>query len=137
MASGPLFTLSRKGLLRGVGERISQIFAYYLASNLSQSDLYIGIRSLQGTIQHYNNDASKLQAGISDDLSALFGANFDDVSVTVTIQDTSSFDQSNRMTITIDVIVWEGQVPYSVGQVLETVNGIVQTMINTNNTGTA
>jgi len=135
MASSPLFTLSRKGLLRGVGERIDRVMAYYLAANRSQSELYVGVRSLQGTIQLFNSDPDRLRSQVEQDLIALFTPLFDDVAATVTIQDTSTFDQSNRMTIVMDVVVWKGTQPYSVGKELETINGVVQSMITLNNTG--
>ena len=135
MASSPLFTLSRKGLLRGVGERIDRLMAYYLASNRSQSELYTGVKSLQSTIQLHSADTTRLQEAVQADLIGLFTPNFDDVAVTVTLSDTTIFDNSYRMTITMDIIVWDAGTPYSVGKELETMNGVVQSMITLNNTG--
>lgn len=137
MVAGPLLTLSQKGLLRGVGERIDRLMAYYLAANRSQSELYTGVTSLQGTIQLYNGDADRLQAAITQDLLRLFSNNFDDPQVTVTVTDTSSFDNSHRMTIAMDIVVWDSGVSYSVGKELESINGVVQPMITLNNTGQA
>lgn len=133
MASSPLFTLSRKGLLRGVGERIDRLMAYYLAANLSQSELYTGVKSLQGAIQLYQSNPERLKQTVQSDLLNLFRSNFDDVTVTVSIKDTSAFDQSNRMNLVMDIVVWDQGTPYSVGKELETINGVVQSMITLNN----
>lgn len=133
MASSPLFTLSRQGLLRGVGERIDRIMAYYLASNRSQSELYNGVKSLQGTIQLYQNDPDRLKQTVQSDLTGLFAANFDDVTASVSIKDVSDFDNSQRMNIVMDIIVWDQGVAYSVGKELQTINGVVQSMITLNN----
>lgn len=135
MPSNPLFTLSRKGLLRGVGERIDRVMAYYLASSPSQNELYANVVSLSDTIQKSNSDPTYLKTNIASDLQNLFSPIFDSVTVNVAVTDTSTFDHSNRLTITADIIVYEGGVPYSVGKELTTVNGIFQRMVDYNNTG--
>lgn len=133
MASNPLATLSRKGWLKGVAERADRQLAYYLASDASQSQLYKGsIRSLQATIQLYNTNGTRLGQAVEEDLNSLFNAIFDGVNVIVTVTDTAT-DGSNRYNIAIDVTITEAGVTYQLGETLQTINGVVQPLLSTNN----
>lgn len=135
MASNPLASLSRKGWLRGVAERADRQFAYYLASNASQTTLYKGkVRSMQATVQRYNNNADGLKTAIEDDLTSLFQAVFDNATATVTVTDTAT-DGSFRYNIQMDVVITEGGVTYQVGSAIQSINGVLQDLINTNNRG--
>lgn len=133
MASNPLPTLSRKGWLDGVAERADRQLAYYLASNASQTMLYRGnVRSLQATVQAYNNDATRLKSAVESDLTALYLAVFDAVSVNVTVTDTAT-DGSYRYNIAMDVVLTEAGQNYQLGNVIQTINGVVQPLLSSIN----
>lgn len=132
MASNPLLTLSRKGLLKGVAERADRVMAYYVTTDLSQTYLYKGqVKSFQGTIQQFNNDKVLLRQQVTADLLAMFTSVFDLADVTVTIEDTA-VDGSNRMNIVIDVIITEAGVQYSLGSVIQSINGVFTQLIQQN-----
>lgn len=133
MPANSLLTASRKGILTGVAEKADRSLAYYLASDASQSNLYKGnIRSLQGTIQKVGNNAAALKNQVEADLFALYIGLYDAVSVTVTITDVA-WDGSSRFNIQIDVILTQDGVQYSLGQLCQSINGVVQPLLNQNN----
>jgi hypothetical protein len=129
MTSNPLATMSRKGYLTGVNERLDRQLAYYLTSDLSQTTLYQGsVRSFQGTIQQYNDNITGLQQAVEADLTALYSAIFDAVVVSITVNETSP-DGTNRLDIVIDVIVTDAGVNYSLGQGIQSINGVATPLI--------
>jgi hypothetical protein len=131
----PVFSLSRKGLITEPGPKANQQMGYYLASDMSQSILYAGsVRSLQGTIQQVgNNNASLLEAKITQDLNAIFGAVFDAATATVTVT-APAFDGTYRYNIAMAVQFTENGIPYNLPQILKSVtNGVVENLIDLNN----
>jgi hypothetical protein len=131
----PVFSLSRKGFLVDPGDKANQQMGYYLASDMSQSILYDGsIRSFQGTIQQVgNNNPSLLEARITQDLNAIFGAVFDGATATVSVT-SPAFDGTYRYNIAMSVQFTEDGVPYNLPQILKSVtNGVVENLIALNN----
>lgn len=130
----PVLSLSRKGLLTDVAERADRQFAYYYASDRSQSFLYNGqILSIQGTIQAVGNQQQQLQTQIQSDINVLLGAIFDAATATVTVS-TPAYDGSNRFNITIEAVVTDNGVTYDLGTLLlQSDNGIVQRILTANN----
>ena len=131
MANNGVMTLSRKGIITGVAERIQRLYAYYITTNSSQGrGQFTNAPSLQGTIQAYGHSSKLLPQYVQDDLNAIFNPHFDAVEATVTINETSSFDNSHRMTIVMDVVVYVGSTPYSMGQQINSINGVLQDIFN-------
>ncbi len=133
MASNPVLTLSTKGLLMGVAERLDYVYACYLGSQASQSFLYKGsVKSLQATIQEFGTEPSQLKSVIEADLTTMYMGVFDAVDVNVTVT-TPATDGSNRFNIAIDLIVTDKGQTYSLGKELQSINGIVTQLLTSNN----
>lgn len=136
MPSNPLLSLSSKGVLHSVAERLDVKFAYYLVSKASQSPLYQSgqVRSLAKSIQLTGNDPTALKRQIEEDLTFLYTGLFDNVQVTVTILDQAS-DGTNRLAIQMDIIVTDQGTSYSAGAQIYTINGVVQRLAELLNNG--
>jgi hypothetical protein len=127
-------SLSRKGYLTDVAERADRVFAYYLASDKSQSYLYAGnVLSMQATIQEVGNNQQKLQSQITQDLATLFNNVFDLAAVTVAIT-TPAWDGTNRFNIAISTTLTDAGTTYDLGTLLlQSQDGIVTKLVNANN----
>lgn len=136
MASNPLLTLSSKGLLTGVEERCDRLWAYFMTSNATQSTLYLGsVKSLSSIIAQTSPDLDAMRSQIQGEVSNLFNSYFDSALASVTIT-TPSYDGSERYNIAIDLSISEKGKDYSLGRVLESINGVLQPILDTNNGST-
>lgn len=83
--SQPLPTLSTKGWVYGLNEKVDLIFAYYLASQHSQSLHHRGhVKSFQYTVKNYYSDPWMLSKTVQNELEELLKHHIENVQVEVT-----------------------------------------------------
>lgn len=133
MANNPLLTVSRKGILRGIAEKADRKLAYYMTSDASQSILYKGsVRSLQSTVQQKGGDRLALEEAVQKDMEALYSGLYDEVTANISVKE-QAWDGSQRFDIQIDVIITQDGVRYSLGRLIQSINGVVQPLIDQTN----
>lgn len=85
--SQPLPTLSTKGWVYGMDEKIDLTFSYYLTSQYSQTLCHIGdVRSLQYSVQRFYSDPPRLADQVKEDLEALLKPYIDYIEINVDYQ---------------------------------------------------
>ncbi len=101
MAANTYPTLDTVGFITNPRSKAERILADYLGSNYSQSNVFLGrVKSLTYAIKNNTNDIVKTAQQVNDDLSTLFNAYLDNVTVDVQPQpiknslqqDTSRYD---------------------------------------------
>ncbi len=130
-------SLSDKGWIRDVKPKADKMMGYYMTSNYSQSNVFLGeIVSLPKQIQEHNSDPVALRELIRSDLERYFGRFFDSVSVDVTTNYVNK-DDPGRLNVTVQALVVQDGLTYSLGRLIESVNGQVVNIIKLNNEGTS
>lgn len=117
-------TLDTNGWVAEPSAKARIIWNDYLATNFSQSDIHRGtLRSLPFAIAAYPLDMIGLKIKISDDLSTLYGAYSDGVSVSVDVTDVNNGTEQSFFNIDIRVQIQEGLGIYNLGELLKVANG--------------
>lgn len=125
----PVPTLDTNGWLRDSLSKVVAIFNNYLSTSYSQSDVYRGsLRSLPFTIASNPKDIRALRSDIIDDLTTMYGAYTDGVTVNVSIGDYDGSKELPYYDITIDVKVQEGLETFSIGRFIKVVNGQIKSV---------
>jgi hypothetical protein len=107
--------------------------AYYFSSDFSQSNTFKGyITALAKQIQQHGNDPQDLERFVTDEMQTYFGRYFDTVTVNVTTDLPSPTDPT-RLNLTTSVIVTENGQNYSLGRLIETLNGKIARITKINN----
>lgn len=97
----PLPTLDTGGLIYGAPQKADKLLAYFFASNYSQSNTYYGgVKSLAALIQQHADTPLNLELAISDAVTSLFKAYFDQVQATV---DVSAYDPKDDTKLRITI----------------------------------
>lgn len=121
----PVPTLTSTGWLTDIAKRADALMSYYLTSEYSQTSIYKGkVTSLTYHVQQHNSNPEKLQSTVESDLRVYFERYFDSVDLTVTTN-LPNPDDPNRVNLQIDVVVYEGEYRYSLGQEIRSANGKV------------
>lgn len=129
-------TLSRAGWSKTAEEKIDFLLSDFFTSQNSQSYVYQGtICSLPYLIQHYQGDVTSLVNFTRELLNRYLGAYFDNVVVDVTSDDNPTTNPTNDVTLTIYMQVEQNSTIYSVGKVVQTMNGKINKIVQLNNTG--
>lgn len=135
MAAAPVFSLSTLGLIDNVSLKADRITAYFFVSDFSQTTLMVGkVTSLAAIIQKYGSDELSLRSTLETQLQALYGRYFDTATVNVSTDKPNPADP-NRINLTVDVLVTENNVQYSLGREIQIQNGTVLKIIDLNNNG--
>lgn len=117
-------TLDTNGWLSDVQNKVTIIFLDYLATSKSQSDIHRDtIRSFPFTIAANPRDTRALRAGIIDDLTSLYSAYTDGVTVNVEIKDLDESKAGAFLNIVIDVRIQDGIETVSIGRYITIKNG--------------
>lgn len=131
--SPPVPTLSLKGWVKGMYNKIDLIFTYYLTSQYSQTTYHHGhVKSLQYSVQQYYTQPSALAQRIKDDIEYLMKEVVDYCDVNVTYSqrgDTHYVDYR----IIVD-IVHQGY-KWDVKRAIEVKDGLFKEIIEINRTG--
>lgn len=137
MATQPVPTLSANGWISDPYPKADAMMAWYLVSEASQSNLYVGsITSLASQLQRCADNPTQLKQVMTSELEAFFAHNFDYASVDVDIDyPTSATD--GRLNVKLAVTVTQDGVNISVGAVVSHLNGKVVEIFNYNTNGNA
>lgn len=126
-------TLTASGWVDNIAEKADSAMAYYFTSDFSQSNVWAGqITSLPYEVQQNNSDPQSLQRVIQQDIKNYLGRYFDTVTCNVST-DLPNADDPTRINVTLNVIVTEGGLNYSLGRLIQTVKGKIVNVANINN----
>lgn len=129
MASNPLPTLSTLGYLTSPMEKADRLMSYFFESDASQSQLFTkSVYSLQYLIQQHNQDIPTLCGQIKTNLTNYLNGYFDSSEVECTYS-----EEDNKVTIKLYADVVENGKKYSLGKLIETINGSFNKVISLNN----
>lgn len=77
-------TLSTRGWVTGINEKVDRLFSYYVLSQYNQTVYHLGhVKSLQYTAQLYGNEPNKLADTIRTDLTELLRPFIDNTDISV------------------------------------------------------
>lgn len=130
----PIPSLTSAGWVTSLPEKADSAVAYYFTSDKSQSRDTFGnnVTTLAQQIQQYGNDELSLTTFVTEQLQAYLSRYFDTVTVNVSTDIPSPIDPS-RLNLTVGVIVTDDGKAYSLGRLIETLNGKVSKIIDINN----
>lgn len=96
-------SLSTKGWISGMYEKVDKIYAYYFTSLYNQTVYHLGnVRSLQKTIKENMSSPHQLAMTIKEDLETLLKPYVDHVEVTVNWQ---QIDETHRYDYHIEMMI--------------------------------
>lgn len=130
MAKTKVPSLSSAGWLGEVSDKADKLMAYYLTTDYSQTHLYPKqVVSLAYHIAEYSNNYLDLEVRVRIDLEQYFKRYFDDVEIIVSV---SAYDpeEPSLLNLTLDVVVVQDGVSYSLGREIGTKNGSIITILN-------
>lgn len=132
MSSKILGTLSIDGWINELAAVCDRLLAYFLVSDYSQTELYPDeISSLPYIIKTYGDDEIRLKSVLTSTLNKYLSRHFDRADVSVSTNNVSTTDY--RLEIKLIITVYQNDVQYSVGQLIQTVNSVVTNIVNINN----
>ena len=106
MPTVPLLTLDSDGIVRDPARISSRLLYYYFKSDYEQSNDFRGmVKSLQHVIARNPNNVQRIKDDIESDLTKMFSAHFDDVSVLVShnaIKNTTN-EETARVNINVAI----------------------------------
>lgn len=131
--SSTIATLSSAGWVSGVAETADRLIAYFLYADKSQTEFYPSVvYSLPYLIQQNGSNPLELERSVKSAISTYLQPYFDQIEATVTT-DQPTTDDPNRINLSIDLMVAKGTVSYSLGRLIQILNGRVVDIINRNN----
>lgn len=129
----PVPSLSASGWVEDIAEKADRLISYYFVSEDSQSTMYKGnITSLTKEIQEFGNDELELRRVVREHVERFLSRYFDIATVKVSTDKPAPADP-NRTNITLDVIVTQDNVQYSLGRLIQTNNGKITQIADINN----
>jgi hypothetical protein len=132
----PYASLSSKGYIFSLTEKTDRLLAVFFASDANQDHHYRGtIANLSIILKECGNDMLRLRDRLRATLEEYLGRNFDQAIVQV--EDDTSTNPSNRVNVTLKIMVTEAGLRYDVGQILTLIDGKFEKITNLNNTGQA
>jgi len=121
-------SLDTAGWVTDVGEKAERLLAYFLTSDHSQSNAFVGlVQSLPYIIQSYIGNFLFLRGEIERSLNALYRDYFDGCSITVTIEPIvqNGVESESEYSITLAVTVTEAGRNHSLGRILSVNNKVI------------
>lgn len=126
-------TLSTKGWVTGLHEKIDLIFSHYVTSQYHQTTHHLGnVRSLQYTVKQFYSQPERLKEAITEDLIELIGDYVDelDVRVSYTQRDEGpQYDYEISLSIIHQGYQWKRFKTYRIDE------SKFEELMNINNTG--
>lgn len=130
-------TLSKAGWSKTPEEKIDYLLSDFFTSEYSQSYVFSdSICSLPYLIQSNQGNIPGLLDMIREILNRYFKSYFDSVVVDATSDAGSDDNPTGSVTITLFIQVEDNNKLYSVGKVVETMDGKINKIVKLNNTGT-
>ena len=132
----PVPTLSAKGYVISINEKLDTLMAHFFASDANQDFLHNGfIANLSILLQECGQDIIQLKERIRSDLTQYFGRFFDEAIVTV--DDDSATTATGKVNLVITALVTQDGIQHDVANCLSLVNGKFEKITKLNNTGSA
>lgn len=130
----PVPSLDSNGYITGVGPKADRAFAYYLVSEHSQTLAHQGhIKSFPYTLATYAKDPVELRIRVKNEVAELFKQYFDEADIEVQIREIlDNGNPTSKLDIRIFAILTENNVRYSLGKLIDTVDGKVRQVTNYN-----
>ncbi len=135
MANTALPTLSSKGWVNDIAEKVDMAIAHFFASDSLQSQLYKNdeIANLPAITARATNDMLRFQQDLRFALERYLSRYYDQA--TVQVQDDSQTNKGGSVTMTVYAEVTVGAATYVVSNLLTTVDGKFEKIQKINNTG--
>ncbi len=128
-------SMSLSGYVSDVPTMIDYMFAYYLTSDYSQSNLFHGkIVSLQKQIQQYQHNDTELTTRVREELEGYFKSIVDDATIEVAT-DKPNPDDPNRINLRLSAVLVKDGKSYSVGRLVKTQDSKILDIVKLNNEG--
>lgn len=132
----PVATLSSKGYVRSITDKVDRLMAYFFASDANQDHNFKGeIANLSILLQECGNEVLQFRERLRASLEQYMGRNFD--TAVVAVWDDSDTNYSDRINVKFSVMVTEAGERYDVANQLTLVNGKFEKITQLNNTGSA
>ena len=132
MSGNILPTLSTDGWVNELAMKADRIMSYFFISDFSQTELYPDkITSLPYIIKVNAGDEMLLKSEMTRALNAYLSRHFDKADVSVSTNITS--DTDHRLEIKLIITVYENDVQYNLGRLIQTVNSTISSIVNINN----
>lgn len=130
----PVPSLSPKGYLTSITEKLDALMAHFYASDANQDHIHSGtISNLSIIVKEAGHNIPKFKADLQRTLEDYLGRMFDRVSVQV--DDDIDTNDSNRVTVSYGIEVSQAGVRYDVAHQLSLVDGKFEKITRLNNTG--
>jgi len=124
-------TLTAKGFVESIEDKIERAMLYFCTSEYSQSDMYRGnVASLPWLVYRYGNNANDIRQEVEGTLSGYLHRVFDEAIVTCVTE-----EKHDRINLQINAIVRDNGETRNVGYVIGTTNNKVIDVFDINNDG--
>lgn len=131
----PIPSMDSAGWIFDVPGKCDRAIAYYFTTEFSQSNMYFeSLISLPQQVQAYGHNDAELVDNVQRELHLYLSAYFDTVEVNATTAKPNPADP-NRTNLTVDIVVTEGDVRYSVGHEIQVVDSKILKITQLNNFG--
>jgi hypothetical protein len=132
----PYASLSSKGYIYNIVEKTDRLMAVFFASDANQDHQFKGtIANLSILLKECGNDMLRLRERLQATLENYLGRMYENV--VVQVDDDTTTNYSNRVNMTIKIMVTEAGQRYDVGQILTLIDGKFEKITTLNNTGKA
>jgi hypothetical protein len=130
----PVPSLSSKGYLRSITEKLDSLLAHFHASDINQDHIHHGtISNLAAIVKEAGHDIPKFKSELRRVLEQYLGRNFD--MAVVEVDDDTDVNDSNRVNVTYSAMVSQAGQRYDLAHQLSLVNGKFEKITKLNNTG--
>lgn len=130
----PIASLSSKGWITSITEKLDLMMAHFHASDANQDFLHAGsIANLAMLIKESGNDIPRFKHGLRTVLEQYLGHIFE--MVVVDVNDDLEQQQSNRVHVSYAVMVTEAGQRYDLSYQLSLIDGKFEKITKLNNTG--
>lgn len=132
MGSNIIGSLSTEGWLSELAVKCDRLLSYFFISDYSQTELYPGeISSLPYLIKMYGSSEEELRTNVSRQLQKYLSRHFEQADVTASTNVISESDF--RIELKLIITVYDNNVQYNLGRLVETVNSTIASIVNINN----
>lgn len=130
----PVATLSAKGYVRSITEKLDTLMAHFYASDANQDHLFVGtIANLANLVKESGHDIPRFKNSLRTTLHDYLGRFFE--LVVVDVDDDTDNNFSNRVTVTVSAMVTQAGERYDLSHQLALVDGKFEKITKLNNTG--
>lgn len=129
----PVPTLSSSGWVTEISEKADKLLSYFFTSEASQSLVYNGkITSLPAIVQLYGHNELELESAMTSMLRTYLERYFTKVEITVNVT-FPELSEDNRLDIKCAVTVYENNLSYELGHLIEVLDSSIQKIVKLNN----